>query len=287
MKNTRLVIISGPSGAGKSTTIKVLEDIGFFCVDNLPVSLLPKFLELSSESKEITKIAAVIDIRERGFLKDFPGIFKEIKGLGYKPELVYLEASDDALVKRFSETRRKHPLVENGTPLDGIKLERDVLSDIKELSSKIIDTSNYNIHQLKEVIKDYFSEPRHIEKIIVHLVSFSYRYGIPSDADLIMDVRFLPNPYFVDKFKGLTGRNEEVKKFIFEKDEAQGFIERFLELLDYLLPLYWKEGKAYLTIAIGCTGGKHRSVAVVDFLHNVMPSKYCVIKKRHRDIDKP
>lgn len=287
MKNTRLVVLSGPSGAGKSTAIKVLEDIGFFCVDNLPVLLIPKFLELSVESKEITKIATVIDIREKEFLKDFPRIFEEIKAHEYKPELVYLDASNDALVKRFSETRRKHPLAENGIPLDGIKLERESLANIRELSDKIIDTSDYNIHQLKEVIKDYFSAPGHIEKIIVHLVSFSYRYGIPNDADLIMDVRFLPNPYFVDEFKGLTGKNEQVKRFIFEREETKGFIERFLELLDYLVPLYWKEGKSYLTIAIGCTGGKHRSVAVVDFLYNVMPSKYCVIKKRHRDIDKP
>ncbi|MBI5894263.1 MAG: RNase adapter RapZ [Deltaproteobacteria bacterium] len=287
MKNTRLVILSGPSGAGKSTAIKVLEDIGFFCVDNLPVSLLPKFLELSLESKEIAKIATVVDIREREFLKDFPRIFEEIKKHGYKPELVYLESSDDALLKRFSETRRKHPLAGNLSPLDGIKLERDAIANVKELANKVIDTSNYNVHQLKEVIRDYFSGPGQIEKITVHLVSFSYRYGIPSDADLIMDVRFLPNPYFIDEFKGMDGSDERVKRFILEKDETRGFLERFLKLLDYLLPLYWKEGKAYLTIAIGCTGGKHRSVAIVDFLYNMIENERCSVKKRHRDIEKP
>ncbi|OGP31465.1 MAG: RNase adaptor protein RapZ [Deltaproteobacteria bacterium GWC2_42_11] len=287
MKNTRLVILSGPSGAGKSTAIKVMEDMGFFCVDNLPVALLPKFLSLSSESKEIAKVAVVVDIREGEFLKDFPGIFKEIKKEGYTPELVYLEASDDMILKRFSETRRKHPLAESRSPADGIRMEREMLAGIKELADKIIDTSHYNVHQLKEVIRDYFSGPGHTEKITVHIISFSYRYGIPSDADLIMDVRFLPNPYFVDEFKGLNGTDERVRRFILEKAETKGFIDRFLKLMDYLLPLYWKEGKAYLTIAIGCTGGKHRSVAIVDFLYDIIENEKCIVKKRHRDIEKP
>lgn len=286
MKNVWLVIMSGPSGAGKSTAIKVLEDLNFFCVDNLPLVLLPKFMELAIQSGEITKVAIVVDAREREFLKDFTDVLRLMSESGYNVELIYLEASDDALVRRFSETRRKHPLAGGGSSLDGIKQEREMLNAIKMAASKIIDTSGYNVHQLKEIIKDYFSGPAQQEKMIVHLISFSYRYGIPVDADLIMDVRFLPNPYFVEELKDLDGRDDRVKEFVLEKKETKEFMERFGNLLDFLIPHYWKEGKTYLTIAIGCTGGKHRSVAIVDSLIDKISLEKCVVKKRHRDIDK-
>lgn len=283
----RLVILSGPSGAGKSTTIKVLEDINFFCVDNLPVALLPKFLDLCrSSSGEITKVATVVDIRERAFLKDFPVVFREVKDAGHDVELVYLEATDDAILRRFSETRRRHPL-EEGSPLEGIRLERKILADVKAMANKVIDTSNYNVHQLKEVIRDYFSGPTQPGKMTLHLVSFSYRYGIPTDADIVIDVRFLPNPYFVEELKGLDGRDDRVKGFILDKEETMGFIERFSQFLKYLIPLYRKEGKAYLTIAIGCTGGKHRSPSIIEVLADSIDTDICTVKKRHRDIDKP
>ena len=286
MEKVRLVIISGPSGAGKSTAIKVLEDLNFFCVDNLPVVFLPKFMELAAQSGEITKVAIVVDVREREFLKDFPSVLKQLADSGYNVELIYLEATDDILLRRFSETRRRHPLAEGDSSLDGITREREVLLQVKMAASKIIDTSAYNVHQLKGIVRDYFSGPAQQEKMNVHLVSFSYRYGIPSDADLIMDVRFLPNPYFVEEFKELDGRDSRVREFVLNKPETKEFIERFVNLLGFLIPNYWKEGKTNLTIAIGCTGGRHRSVAMVDFIADKIASDKCIIKKRHRDIER-
>ena len=286
MKNVRLIIISGPSGAGKSTAIKVLEDLNFFCVDNLPVVLLPKFMELSSQSAEITKVAIVVDVREREFLKELPSVLNMMMDSGYHAELIYLEASDEILLRRFSETRRRHPLAEGNSSLEGIRRERDMLAIVKMAANKIIDTSDCNVHKLKEIIKEYFSGPTQQEKMVVHLVSFSYRYGIPSDADVIMDVRFLPNPHFVEELKDLDGRDDRVKEFILNKSETKEFLKRFDSLLDFLIPNYWKEGKTYLTIAIGCTGGKHRSVAIVDFLADKISWERCILKKRHRDIDR-
>ena len=286
MKNVSLIIISGPSGAGKSTAIKVLEDLNFFCVDNLPVVLMPKFMELSSQSAEISKVAIVVDVREREFLKEFPIVLKEMTDSGYNAELIYLEASDDALLRRFSETRRRHPLSEGESSLDGIKRERDMLASVKTAATKIIDTSGYNVHQLKEIIRGYFSGPLSQEKMVVQLVSFSYRYGIPSDADMIMDVRFMPNPYFVEGLKDLDGRDLSVKEFVLNKEETKEFLARFRNLLNFLIPSYLREGKTYLTIAIGCTGGRHRSVSIVDFLADEISFERCIIKKRHRDIEK-
>ncbi len=287
MKEIRLVILSGPSGAGKSTAMNVLEDMNFFCVDNLPVMLLPKFLELSLQSREITKLATVVDVRGREFLKDFPIILKEIKESGYNIKLLYLESSDDALIRRFSETRRKHPLAPEESPIEGIIRERKILKDVKDSADDIIDTTDFNVHQLKEIIRDHFSEPARIAEMTVNLVSFGYRYGIPQDADIVMDVRFLPNPYFIDEFRGLDGRNNEVKNFINNKPEAREFIERFMMLMDYLMPLYRNEGKSYLTISIGCTGGKHRSVSIVDEIAGNIKSDKCIIRKIHRDVEKP
>ncbi len=286
MKDIRLVVLSGPSGAGKSTAIKVLEDLGFFCVDNLPVTLLPKFLELLAQSEEITKVATVVDVREREFLKEFPDIFSGLKKAGYRGELIYLEASDDVLVRRFSETRRRHPIEDAASPTEGIAAERELLKDIKSHADKIIDTTAFNVHQLQEYIRDYFSVPVGRRKMVVNLVSFGFRYGVPTDADIVMDVRFLPNPYFMDEFKGLDGRHGAVKEFVLSRQETKDFIERFRGLLEYLIPLYWKEGKSYLTIAVGCTGGKHRSVVIVDALSGLIGSRYGTPRHRHRDIDK-
>lgn len=286
MKNVRLIIISGPSGAGKSTAIKVLEDLNFFCVDNLPIVLMPKFMELSNQSAEISKVAIVVDVREREFLKEFPIVLKEMTDSGYNAELIYLEASDDALLRRFSETRRRHPLSEGESSLDGIKRERDMLSSVKTAATKIIDTSGYNVHQLKEIIRGYFSGPLSQEKMVVQLVSFSYRYGIPLDADMIMDVRFLPNPYFVEGLKDLDGRDSRAKEFVLNKEETKEFLDRFGNLLNFLIPSYLREGKTYLTIAIGCTGGRHRSVSIVDFLADEISFERCILKKRHRDIER-
>ncbi len=286
MRYIQLVVLTGPSGAGKSTAIKVLEDIGFFCVDNLPVTLLPKFLDIIAQSKEITKVAIVVDVRERGFLKEFPSIYRAIKEEGYRGELIYLDADDSALVRRFSETRRRHPLADVDSPLEGIAKERELLKELKASADRIIDTTHFTVHQLKEYIREYFSTPVDENRMILNLLSFGYRYGIPADADIVMDVRFLPNPYFVDEFKGLDGKDERVREFIFSRKEAEEFVERFKGLLCYLVPLYWKEGKAYLTIAIGCTGGKHRSVAMVERLVQELNDMPVDVRKRHRDIEK-
>ncbi|MBI1911849.1 MAG: RNase adapter RapZ [Deltaproteobacteria bacterium] len=285
MKDIRLVVLSGPSGSGKSTAIKALEDLGFFCVDNMPVSLLPKFLELV-QSGEIAKVAAVVDVREREFLREFTPVFETLKKSGYKVEILYLEASDESLVRRFSETRRKHPLASSESPLEGILREREMLNELKAHADKVVDTTQFTVHQLRDTIKEYFSGPVTTEKMIINLISFGYKYGIPTDADLVMDIRFLPNPFFSNSLKWLDGTDEEVKKFVLGNEQSQEFLNRFRNFLDYLIPLYWKEGKSYLTIAIGCTGGKHRSVVIAEKLAEDINSDIAVARKRHRDVHK-
>jgi UPF0042 nucleotide-binding protein len=286
VKDIRLVILSGLSGSGKSTAANVLEDMNFFCVDNLPVTLLPKFLELSLKSRDIAKLATVVDVREREFLKDFPKTLKEIKGGGYDVELLYLEAADEALIRRFSETRRRHPLAPQESAAEGIKRERSLLTEIKESADLIIDTTNFNVHQLKDAIRGHFSQQTNSEGMTLNLLSFGYRYGIPQGADIVMDVRFIPNPYFIDELRDVDGRDQKVSTFVNEKPETEGFIKRFMALVDYLIPLYWQEGKSYLTIAIGCTGGKHRSVSLVNRIAEKIHSDKCLVRLSHRDLDR-
>jgi len=287
VKDIRLVILSGPSGSGKSTAANVLEDMNFFCVDNLPVALLPKFLELSFNSRDIAKIATVIDIREREFLKDFPAILKEIKGGSYSVELLYLETTDEAIIKRFSETRRRHPLAPQESVAEGIQRERSLLTEIKDSADLIIDTTNFNVHQLKDAVRGHFSQQSSSKGMTLNLLSFGYRYGIPQDADIVMDVRFIPNPYFVDELRDSDGRDQKVSAFVKEKPETEGFVERFMTLIDYLIPLYWREGKSYLTIAIGCTGGKHRSVSLANWIAERVRSDKCLVRVNHRDVERP
>ncbi|HXI10984.1 MAG TPA: RNase adapter RapZ [Thermodesulfobacteriota bacterium] len=282
----RLVVLSGPSGSGKSTAVKALEDLGFFCVDNMPVTLLPKFMELLASGGEISRVAAVVDVREREFLKSFGSVFSVLKEEGCAVELVYLDASDESLVRRFSETRRRHPLADTDSPLEGILKERELLKEVKAHADRVVDTTNFNVHQLREVIKELFAGPVSSEKMTVTLVSFGYRYGIPTDADLVIDIRFLPNPFFVNALKGLDGTDERVREYVLGREETTEFLKRFTDLLEYLIPLYWKEGKSYLTVAVGCTGGKHRSVVVVEELASKVLSGMTVTRKRHRDIFK-
>ena len=286
MKNIRIVIISGLSGSGKSISIKALEDIGFFCVDNLPVILLPKFLELFVQSPgEVSKVALVMDVRGKIFLREYPRIFEEIKKKGYVMEIIFLECSDEVLIRRFSETRRTHPLAEGKSVIEGIRLERESLLDLKSIADNIIDTSNYNVHELKNVITQYFSQISSLKKMAVNLVSFGFRYWLPHDADLIIDVRFLPNPYFIEQLKNLNGNSKEVSDYVLKRGEAKKFIKKFSDLIHFLLPLYVKEGKSYLTIAIGCTGGKHRSVSVINELAKSLDKEKYIVNIRHRDIE--
>ncbi|MFQ5329400.1 MAG: RNase adapter RapZ [Thermodesulfobacteriota bacterium] len=282
----RLVILSGPSGSGKSTAANVLEDMNFFCVDNLPVALLPKFIELSCKSRGIAKLATVVDVREREFLQEFPATLKEIRECGHDVEIIYLETTDEALIKRFSETRRRHPLAPQESVAEGIKRERSLLTEIKEGADLIIDTTNFNVHQLKEAVRDHFSQQSAAKGMTLNLLSFGYRYGIPRDADMVMDVRFIPNPYFVDELRDSDGRDPAVSAFVNGKAESEGFVERFMALIDYLIPLYWREGKSYLTIAIGCTGGRHRSVSLANWIGETIHSDKCIVRVNHRDVEK-
>jgi len=281
---TSIVIISGLSGSGKSTAVNALEDMDYYCVDNIPPTLLPTFIELCKNSeKEISKVALGIDIRERVSFDSAPRVIKEFKENGYPVNMIFLESSDSTLLKRYKETRRKHPLSNDGNISEGITKERKKLEELKELSNYTIDTSELNVHQLSEIIKNKFKEEGS-RNILLNIISFGFKHGIPNDADMIFDVRFLPNPYFVESLKNLNGTDKEVLDYIMEKEQSIEFIEKMTEFLDYLIPNYEKEGKAYLTIAIGCTGGKHRSVAITDKVAEHF--KDLSPLTRHRDISK-
>lgn len=284
MKDLRLVIISGQSGSGKSYAIRCFEDLGFFCVDNLPPQLLPKFVDLCTQSgSEIKKIALGIDVRERDFLADFISIFDRLKIEGYQIELLFLEARDEVLVSRFSETRRPHPLSRNRPILDGIRLERDRLSDLRKRADKTIDTSEFNVHKLKEVITKYYISSSELKRLNIFLVSFGFKYGIPYEADLIFDVRFLINPNFIPDLRPLSGEDPEVEEYIMKDQETRNFINKLLRFLGYLIPLYEKDGRSYLTLGIGCTGGRHRSAAVTNIVGRFFSKKGFEVTIRHRD----
>ena len=281
---TSIVIISGLSGSGKSTAVNALEDMGYYCVDNIPPTLLPTFIELCKNSeKEISKVALGIDIRERVSFDSAPRVIREFKEKGYPVDMIFLESSDSTLLKRYKETRMKHPLSNDGNISEGISKERKMLEELKELSNYTIDTSELNVHQLSEIIKNKFKEEGS-QNILLNIISFGFKHGIPNDADMIFDVRFLPNPHFVESLKNLNGTDKEVLDYIMEKEQSIEFIEKMTEFLDYLIPNYEKEGKAYLTIAIGCTGGKHRSVAITDKVAEHF--KDLSPLTRHRDISK-
>lgn len=281
---TNLVIISGVSGSGKSTAMNVLEDLGYYCVDNLPMTLLPKFIELCENSQgDITKIALVVDIREGVFFEGAPEVIKDLKEKGHPIDLIFLDSSDAALVRRYKETRRKHPLSVNGNILEGISRERKMLKELKELSSYSIDTSDFNVHDLKELIKNKFDKSRS-QKLLVNILSFGYKHGHPYDADMVFDVRFLPNPYFVEELKELNGLDDEIVRFVMGREDTNEYVRKLTEFLEFLIPKYEKEGKSYLTIAIGCTGGKHRSVVIAGKLSEHFSHLSPVTI--HRDISK-
>ena len=286
MKNIKIIIITGLSGSGKSTAIDALEDAGFFCIDNLPVILLPKFLELRVVTgSEIPKLALVMDLREKDFLQRYSEIFKELKTQGYIFEILFLEASTEILLRRYSQTRRKHPLSEEKNLLEGIQVEREALKELREIADLIIDTSNYNVHDLKEIILNHALKTTPTKRMKVYLLSFGYKYGIPHDADLVIDVRFLPNPFFVQELKNLNGTHPQVKKFMNRWKETHGFLKKYLALLHYLIPLYEKEGKSSLTIAIGCTAGTHRSVSIADIIFEELKKITDSVTLTHRDIE--
>lgn len=285
MKNLKVAIITGLSGSGKSTALRALEDIGFFCVDNLPVILLPKFLSITaSSSPEINNVALVMDLRERSFLDKYERIFQGLKKKGYQIEILFLESSDESLLHRFSETRRSHPLSERGIIMDGITLEREKFSSLKKMADKIIDTTSINVHQLKDIVQRHFSNSSRRKKMVINVTSFGYRYGLPVDADIVFDVRFLPNPYFVESLKNYDGNHTGVKNYVLKNKESKQFLDKTLDLMSLLIPLYEKEGKVRLNIAMGCTGGKHRSVVMANKISSFFAAKKYKVNINHRDI---
>jgi UPF0042 nucleotide-binding protein len=286
MKNLRVVIITGMSGSGKTTSLRALEDVGFFCVDNLPVVLLPEFLEIqSAAAKDVSKVAMVMDLREKSFLDTYPQIFKQLNEKGYKIEILFLDAGDDALLHRFSETRRTHPLSQRGSIMEGIIHEREKLSPLKQMADKIIDTTSLNVHQLKDSAQRFFIDSN-FRKMVIHVISFGYRYGLPADADMVLDVRFLPNPHDVEELKHFNGHDARVRDYVLEGLESRTFIKKLFELMALLIPLYEKEGKARFNIALGCTGGKHRSVVMSNELVAYFAKQDYIVSVSHRDINK-
>lgn len=285
MKHLSIIIITGLSGSGKSTAMAAFEDAGFYCVDNMPVALLPKFLELPIESEtEIVGFAFVMDLREKGFLGKYDAIFESLKKQGYHFEILFLEAQEDVLVQRYSTTRRQHPLSQGKGLLEGIKVEKQQLKDLRAAADKIIDTSSYNVHELKANILELARRSRSLAPMRIQVVSFGFKFGVPHDADLIVDVRFLVNPYFVPELKMLDGEDRKIKDFIFEHAETRVFLKKYLDLLDYLIPMYEKEGKAYLTVAVGCTGGRHRSVTIARTIFDHLRKTTAQVEIIHRDI---
>jgi UPF0042 nucleotide-binding protein len=284
----RLVIITGMSGAGKTIAVQSLEDLGFFCVDNLPPVLIPKFAELIDQSQgKIGKVALVIDLRGREFftsLQESLKYLQENSTITY--EILFLDATDNALVQRYKESRRRHPLAPEGLPLDGIHSERRLLEELKGIASQVIDTSSLKPAQLKDRIVSRFTNLE-TNRLSINVLSFGFKYGVPIDADLIFDVRFLPNPHYVDTLRPMTGQNPEVYEYVMRWNETQEFLTKLIEMMNFLVPQYKKEGKSQVVVGIGCTGGKHRSVAIAEYLGKVLGNDESgYVRVTHRDAEK-
>jgi len=283
----RVVIITGMSGSGKSTAIRALEDIGFFCIDNLPVVLLPKLIELfPRQPDEIEQIALVVDAREGRFLPDFKDTIDRVRRSGGRVEVVFLDCKDDVLLRRYSETRRRHPLSSGNSVEKGIATERKILESLRSEADSVIDTSGLNPHQLRNTVQDHFSQVSAGHAMNLAVMSFGFKHGIPQLCDLVFDVRFLPNPYFVQELRLKNGTDKEVYDFVMESKDAQLLVDRVVDYIETFRPLYDREGKAYLTVGIGCTGGRHRSVAIAEKIGKALNSLSAQVVVRHRDIDK-
>ncbi|MBC8420853.1 MAG: RNase adapter RapZ [Proteobacteria bacterium] len=286
MKNLNIIIITGLSGSGKSVAIDALEDAGYFCVDNLPVLLLPKFLDLHSGGvSEIQKLAFGMDLRQKAFVKNYQEIFHLLRKEGYHFVVLFLECSEEVLLKRYSETRRQHPIANGTNLLDRIRSEKRQLHGLKEMADKIIDTSNLTVHQLKDVIVQNALQGAKAERMRLSVLSFGFKYGVPLEADLLIDVRFIPNPYFIPELKKLDGKDERVRSFVVKWAETKKFLKKYFSLLEYLLPLYEREGKSYLTIAVGCTGGRHRSVTIAEEIFEHLKGQMSEVTLKHRDLE--
>lgn len=284
--NNRLVIITGLSGSGKSTAARALEDQGFFVVDNLPLVMLPDFMQRArQELFQRTDIAVVIDVRNRSFLTDHVGTFEQLRAAGHQVEILFFEADDDELLRRYSETRRSHPLALAGTVHEGIEKERRQLKLLRDAATRVIDSTNLNVRQLRDLVLEHIGT-EHSARLIVHIESFGYRYGLPMAADLVFDVRFLSNPHYIPELQPLTGLDKRVRDHVLLQPETREFRCHLDHLLNFLLPHYRREGKSYLTIGIGCTGGRHRSVSIVEDLFQSFPVSDVIVQKNHRDVAK-
>lgn len=282
----RFVIVTGLSGAGKTQTIRNLEDLGYFCVDNLPSTLIPKFAELCNQSgSKIDKIALVIDIRSGKFFDDFFESLDYLKKNDLKYEILFLDADDETLVKRFKESRRKHPLAPDGRIINGITLEREKLKNVQEISDEIINTSKLSVRELREIITKTYGESEKSSQLMITVLSFGFKYGVPVDADLVFDVRFLPNPFYIPELKRFSGNEKPVSDYVLGHEETMGFIRRLNDLLEFLIPNYVKEGKKQIIIAFGCTGGRHRSVAIANEIYRDLLKNGHKATIEHRDID--
>ena len=286
-QGVQVVILTGMSGSGKSSALRALEDAGFYCVDNLPIIFVEKLLELSGHTAgEVSRIALGVDAREGRFLSEAPRTIQEVRQKGSDVEVLFFDASDDALVRRYSETRRRHPLAgEGGTVHDGIEAERRALADLKALADEVVDTTTLNVHELKRLVTRRFVGAEG-SRLGVTVVSFGFRFGIPTHADMVLDVRFLPNPYFLPELRPFPGTDPRVAAYVLGQPDAKAFLERLADLSAFLLPRYRAEGKSYLTVAIGCTGGKHRSVALAQALAQRLEQSGQPVRLWHRDVEK-
>ncbi|MBW1890914.1 MAG: RNase adapter RapZ [Deltaproteobacteria bacterium] len=286
MKEKKIFIITGRSGSGKSTALDTFEDAGYYCVDNMPVALLPTFLDRYSwDDPDLPGFAFVMDLREKEFLSSYKPVLEALALKQFYFEIVFLEADEKTLLQRYSQTRRHHPLSRGGSLLKGVRAEKKMFEGLKNEAGQVIDTSTYNVHDLKSVIFEILKKNAELDTFRINVLSFGFKYGIPLHADLIMDVRFLSNPYFVPALKLLDGLDDTVKSFVLSKPETGAFLKKYQDLLDYLIPLYEREGKAYLTIAVGCTGGRHRSVVIAESIYSHIDLPDRDVNLSHRDIE--
>ena len=283
----RFVIVTGMSGAGRSTALKILEDCGYYCADNLPISLLPMFAQLMNDNPDITKAAVGIDIRNGKELDKMDGQLSDMKAAGFQYEILFMDASDKTLIKRYKETRRQHPMAMDGRVETGLKEERAKLAFLKKEADYIMDTSQLRVRELVQNMDEIFQQNREFKNMVVTVLSFGFKNGIPSDADLVFDVRFLPNPYYVDELKTKTGNDKEVQEFVMNCTQAGAFLDKLSDMVQFLIPNYVIEGKNQLVVAIGCTGGKHRSVTIANKLYEILKEdREYKVKIEHRDIEK-
>ena len=285
MLEDRFLIITGLSGSGKTSVSRFLEDFGYYCLDNLPTKLIPSFVDLWKRREvEIEKVALTVDIREAGFVTEFPKVLSRIRQ-DIHPRVIFLDASDESLIKRFSESRRPHPIKDSGSIRESVVLERKQLSEIKNLADEVINTTDTHINDLKKILSRRFSRLS-TAKMQVMVVSFGYKYGLPMDSDLVFDTRFLPNPFYVDELGQKTGKNAKVRAYVMEAPETKRFVKEMFRFVDYMMPNFVEEGKSYVTVAVGCTGGKHRSVALAETLGEHLKDTNYKIQVNHRDLFK-